>query len=225
MNVAQAIAAVSQSVGNVGKNSRGPQKQGGFAYRGIDDVMNALSGPLATHGVVIVPNVEEFEQTGAGRDGWLRTALKVRYDIYGPDGDSISATVAADGLDNADKGPGKAMSYAYKTMAAQVFCICTDANMDNEATGYEPEPASKPRKKTAAKKSKPAESGGPSRDEIVARADALMDQANALPEARMGEFMAFLSTENIEFVTTKVTPVQLSKIEAWLNTKDGEEPF
>jgi len=59
----------------------------------------------------------------------------MEYWIYGPDGSCLQHPVRAFavGDDNSDKGPGKALSYAYKSAISQLFCIPTDdPSMDNE---------------------------------------------------------------------------------------------
>lgn len=136
-NVIEALARVSEQVGAIAKDRRpsaGPQYQ----YRGVEDVLNALHGPLIENGVVIVPATtawEVIERPSYGKNGQhTETRLMVNYRIYGPGGpsDVIEASVYAAGIDDGDKGSGKAMSYAYKSLAFQLFCIPTDAAQDNE---------------------------------------------------------------------------------------------
>lgn len=132
MNVYQAVSEVAKAVGPVYKD-RAAQ---GYAYRGIEDFMNALSGPLRDVGLVIVPHVdrvEHFDEPQGKKPGWVRVMLEVTYLVAGPEGDSFQARVSADALDNSDKAHGKAMSYAYKTLVGQLFCIPTEE--DNEQHG------------------------------------------------------------------------------------------
>lgn len=129
MSVAKAISEVAKAVGAVEKDRSGA----GYQYRGIEDMMNALAAPLRNNGVVIVPHVERVEhhdEPQGKKSGWVRVILEVSYRIFGPDGDYIEARVSADALDNSDKAHGKAMSYAYKTLVGQLFCIPTED--DNE---------------------------------------------------------------------------------------------
>ena len=136
-SVFQALAAVSAEVGAVAK-SRKAAGADSYRYRGIEDVMNALHGPLAEHGVILVPRVveasQELDPYKLGDKGWNRTRVTVEYDVYGPDGSSLPQPlrVVGDALDNSDKGWGKAMSYAYKTALGQLFTLPTEE--DNEAT-------------------------------------------------------------------------------------------
>lgn len=123
LTVVAAVAAVAADLGAIGKESQGH----GYQYRGIDDILNALSPLLAKHGVVIVPKPVHAETVPApGRkEGWTATRVQYEFEVFGPDGSSFVGGAAADGLSNQGTGPGIAASYAYKTFAIQLFCIPT----------------------------------------------------------------------------------------------------
>lgn len=140
-NVIEALAQVSREVGAIAKG-RTAQAGGTYKYRGIDDVLNALHDPLADAGVVIVPKVtkgESIDRPNYGKNGAYEAQMLIEYRIFGPGGitDFIDAAVFATGFDTGDKGTGKAMSYAFKQLAFQLFCIPTDAAEDNEASHVE----------------------------------------------------------------------------------------
>lgn len=144
-NVIAALARVSREVGAIEK-ARSPQSGPKYDYRGIEDVLNAMHGPLHRNGVVIVPRVTRAEMVE--RKNGQEAQMLVEYRIYGPGGtnDFIDTSVFATGMDQGDKATGKALSYAYKSMAFQLLCIPTDAIEDNEATNQvvqalPPEPA------------------------------------------------------------------------------------
>ena len=142
MTAAQAVTAVMADVGAVGKDSKS-QAGGNYDYRGIDDVINALAGPMRTHGLVLCPHVVECDVVPmAGRNGWTETRMMVEYDVVGPDGSTLPRPVRAFaiGADNGDKGPGKAMSYAYKAAISQLFCIPTDDPAMNNEDAVIPDP-------------------------------------------------------------------------------------
>lgn len=177
----QAVNAVMVDVGAVGKDSK--SKAGGnYAYRGIDDVINALAGPMRTHGLVLVPHVVDCEVVPMhGRQGWTETRMTVEYDVIGPDGTALPRPVRtfAIGADNGDKGPGKALSYAYKAAISQLFCIPTDdPAMDNEHAAI-PEPVAVI---TPAQRAQVSGLFGQIED-AEARKRAKVDWANTLPAA------------------------------------------
>ena len=70
--------------------------------------------------------------------------LTVRYDFYGPAGDSISATVAAESFDSGDKATAKAMSVAFRTALLQTLALPTDEVDDPDHVTYERASASTP---------------------------------------------------------------------------------
>ena len=134
-NVAVAIAGAAAEISAVPKDKTS-QGAGSFSFRSIDGVMNALHGPLSKHGVSIIPEVVDYVCEGASGSRRLHT-IKVRYRIYGPAGDHVDAVVIGQGIDSQDKGYGMAMSYAFKTMASQVFTLPTDdpARSSTTSTG------------------------------------------------------------------------------------------
>lgn len=127
MNVQQAITAAADAVGAVGKYQKmqaGPAK---YNYRGLDDLVDAVHPALVAAGVTFSPvNVEMLQQmertTKSGSIQYHLRAL-VTYAVYGPEGDSIHATVLAEGTDTGDKAGNKLMSGAYKYALSQVLSI------------------------------------------------------------------------------------------------------
>src|SRR3954462_1193588 len=62
--VVQALSAVMADVREVRKDQRNTAPgQGGYAFRGIDAVMNAVGPALRVHGVVVMPRVVSCEQS------------------------------------------------------------------------------------------------------------------------------------------------------------------
>lgn len=127
--VVEALAEVAKSIAFVAKAGKADQRSGGYNYRRIDDVLAAVHGPLAEHGVVIVPQVEHWATEpyhGYSSGSWTITQLRVRYVVHGPAGDSVDVVAVGEGIDNGDKGTGKAMSYAYKSAITQLLALPTD---------------------------------------------------------------------------------------------------
>ena len=128
-SVHTALDSVQRSIGKVGKDST-TKAGGSYNYRGIDAVINALHPLLGRYGVVIAPRIVRHELSpflGYSKPHTL-TVLTIDYHVYGPDGDKLDPPVRSVGygIDNTDKGPGKAMSYAYKMAIGQLFSLPTD---------------------------------------------------------------------------------------------------
>lgn len=141
-----AMAAAMADIGAISKNKQ--NKQQGFQYRGIDDVMNALYPILSKHGLFLAPEVLEHtreERTTKSGGNLIYSILKIRYTMYADDGSSVSATVIGEGMDSADKSSNKAMSVGMKYAMFQLFCIPTEEMVDPDA---ETPPESEPRKPT-----------------------------------------------------------------------------
>jgi hypothetical protein len=140
VNVVQAVTAVKRDLGAVSKDKRMEAGPARYNYRSIDDVLNKMHTPLCEHGVVLVPKVVvcEREEAGATKAGTpiFRTTLHVKYDVFGPEADTLSVVTVGEALDSGDKGVNKAFTAAFKGCLAQVFAIpfATD-DSDDTYTG------------------------------------------------------------------------------------------
>lgn len=149
MKVYQAIADVMTAFSTEGIAKNRTNTQGAtYKFRGIDDVLNALSGHLSKAGLVIVPRVlsrECVERTTKNGGAIFYTNVDVEFDlISAEDGSKHTARVQGEAMDTSDKSTNKAMSAAYKYMAFQTFCIPTEGDNDADAHTPEVQPRAKP---------------------------------------------------------------------------------
>ncbi|MGW9041221.1 ERF family protein [Streptomyces lydicus] len=129
-----AINAVMRDAMPVGKNQRNEQQN--YAFRGIDDVMSAMAGPFRTHGLFILPTIAEHKQQ---RDGKMtRTAITMRYRVYGPAGDCLLADVPGEAFDYADKSTNKAQSAALKYLLFTLFMLPVDGRSIDDGDRQHP---------------------------------------------------------------------------------------
>ena len=123
----QVLADVMRDVQGVAK--RDQNKAQGFNFRGIDAVVNAVGPAFRQHGVIVVPDVQSVNSgtipLNSGKSA-SRIELVVSYRFYGPLGDFIEATVAAESFDSGDKATAKAMSVAFRTALLQTLALPTD---------------------------------------------------------------------------------------------------
>lgn len=120
----QAMAAVMADVGAVGKG--GTNREQGYAFRQVDDFMNALHPAMARHGVFVTPCVEErlVEERTNSRGTAIRLVdLRIRFTFHGPAGDSVDAVTWGEAKDSSDKATNKAMTAAFKYALLQTFMI------------------------------------------------------------------------------------------------------
>lgn len=144
MNIYESITNIMQESIAIGKEKL--NKQQGFKYRGIDDVMNTFYPLLSKHKVFIVPEVlaeQREERTTAKGGNLIYSILKIKYTFYAEDGSSVSAVVIGEGMDSADKSSNKAMAVGMKYAMFQVFCIPTEEMPDSDS---ETPPPSTPKK-------------------------------------------------------------------------------
>ena len=136
-----AIAAVMAEISSTGVAKARENRQQGYVFRGIDDMYNALSGPLSRAKLVIIPRVISRDcqerQSAKGTPIFVVT-VHVEFDIVSADdGSKHTAMTYGEAMDSADKATNKAMSAAWKYMAMELFCVPTDG--DNDADAHTPE--------------------------------------------------------------------------------------
>lgn len=139
-----AIEAVMADVGKEGIAKGRKNQQQGYAFRGIDDVYNALAPLLAKHHLIIVPRVlsrEKTERETAKGGVLFYVVVQMDFEIVcSVDGSKVTASTWGEAMDSADKATNKAMSAAYKYMAMQTFCIPTEGGEDADEVTHEVAP-------------------------------------------------------------------------------------
>lgn len=136
--VIEAITAIKDEVGAVGKDGR--NKQQGYNFRGVDAVVNAISRALINNGVVVAPVATSPHhgviEAGQNRTPMSHCTVTVTYRFHGPAGDYIDVQVPGEAMDSGDKATPKAMSVAYRTALLQTLTLPTD-EPDPDSQSYE----------------------------------------------------------------------------------------
>lgn len=132
-----AISRLIAEMPSIGKAGKAADAQGGYAYRGIEQITGALQTLLAKHGIVVVPNatVTTFAPAAGMKDNWTDAVITVAWTIIGPEGDAIQAQTIGMGRDGGDKAFTKAQSQAYKYLWLDLLCIA-DKKDDADGADY-----------------------------------------------------------------------------------------
>jgi ERF superfamily len=137
MMVYQAIGKVGAIMSQHGISKGRSNQQQGYKFRGIDDVLNALSAALVSAGLVILPRCTErvvVERQTAKGGAIFNVCCRVEFDLVSTeDGSKHTVCTFGEAMDSADKATNKAMSAAYKYLALLVFCIPTEASSETDA--------------------------------------------------------------------------------------------
>lgn len=151
--IGEALLGITAGIGAISKDRKAPAQVGGYAFRGIDDVLAALHPQLVEHGVIISVNVASVEQSTLqlGNRDMILATVKVDYGFHlaAVAGQSFFHCVVGQGMDTADKAVAKAMSTAMKTLVFQAFAVPTDEAIDTEADVPPERPAKSPKPKPA----------------------------------------------------------------------------
>lgn len=163
--VYEAIAAVQGEMAKEGISKARKNQMQGYAFRGIDDIYNALAPLLSKNGLCILPRVLQRHVTEQqSKQGGLLfyTVVDVEFDLVSSkDGSMHTIKVCGEAMDSGDKATNKAMSAAYKYACLQTFCIPTEGDNDADAKTHElaekpkPEPTTGPTKEKAPSKTAP----------------------------------------------------------------------
>lgn len=120
---------------------------GQYRFVSHDQVTAKVHPLLVKYGVTVIPTVEEMIQDGN------RTTVKLLISFVNAEvpSDTFTVRYVAHGIDGGgtskdgrpipvgDKGPGKAISYAYKYALLKLFCLETGDDPDNDSKAeYEP---------------------------------------------------------------------------------------
>lgn len=193
----KAIIGVMQDIGAVGKDQI--NKQQGWKFRGIDDVMNALHPAMVKHGVFAVPEiVEQNREVKVLKSGtsMIFSVCRIRYTFYAEDGTYVQATVVGEGMDTGDKATNKAMAIAFKYACFQVFCIPTEEMVDPDSERLEIEEEEK--KKANKKEQKAPENKKAEADKRDGKSNDHDEKSERITEAMLATIHAEMDRTGVK---------------------------
>ena len=141
MKVYQCINAVQKRMALEGITKSRKNQQQGYSFRGIDDVLNALSPILAEIGLCVLPRMLSREcverQTKSG-GALFYVTVEAEFDFIAvEDGSKHTVKTFGEAMDSADKATNKSMSAAYKYAAILAFAIPTEGDNDADLTSHD----------------------------------------------------------------------------------------
>jgi hypothetical protein len=150
-----AIAAVSAALAEKGVGKGRKNLQQGYAFRGIDDMYNALAPELSKAGLCILPRCLEREvvERRSQKDQalfYVTVTMEFCF-VAAADGSThVVGPMYGEAMDSGDKATNKAMSAAYKYAVMQAFAIPVEGqSLDSEKDTHEVRPANADRPNTA----------------------------------------------------------------------------
>ena len=138
LNIFQRINAVRKSIGYIQKDKS--VSTGGGSYRAIThDVVTAIVREhMIEHGIVCIPNLIASHSDPKEEDAkQFRYVATYSFDFVNVDQpeEKVTIVIEAHAMDNSDKAPGKAISYAKKYAVLKLFEIETG---EDEESRYQP---------------------------------------------------------------------------------------
>jgi hypothetical protein len=231
----EAIIGVMSDIGAVGKDKTNEQQK--FKYRGIDDVMNALSPAMVKNNVFVVPEVtneirdervtEKFVNNEKKVSTLFYTRLYMTYKFYTLDGSYIEAKVIGEAMDSGDKVTNKAMSIAFKYACFQVFCIPTEEMKDPDADVHsEIKPKNEAKKTTNSSTENLQECAGDEEKDTFKESQQAKDNFEKVKNMKISEIKVNLIKAELD--RTGITDLQIFKrykVEILNDITEGQFPF
>lgn len=157
MTLGQKVAQITAEIGAI-KKKKNPDSTVSYAFRGIDEAMDALSPLLAKYGVSLQSEVLHYSVQGRSYKKWdnyrkeevekfaymATVVLRVKF-TSGEEVETWEEPAMSE--DHSDKAYTQAMSMAYKYAILRKFCVRTSDMKDPDAMMPEAfQPESKPSK-------------------------------------------------------------------------------
>jgi len=126
LNIHQRILAVMSELDYIQKGDK--MVNGQYRFVSHDQVTAAIHPLLVKHGICVVTSIKSFVQNGNRSE----VTLTVQFINADNPTDYVNSEWLGYGIDNSDKGPGKAVSYAFKYAILKTFVLETgdDPDMD-----------------------------------------------------------------------------------------------
>ena len=141
MKVYQTINEVQRRMSADGIAKGRKNQQQGYSFRGIDEVLNALSPVLSEVGLCVLPRMlsrECVERQTKNGGALFYVTVEAEFDfVCAEDGSKHTIKTYGEAMDSADKATNKAMSAAYKYAAILAFAIPTEGDNDADAVTHE----------------------------------------------------------------------------------------
>lgn len=125
-NIYQRVIAIMSEIDYIQKSDKKVNNQ--YRFVSHDQVTSAIHPLLVKHGVAVVPSIISTKQDGNRTE----VSLQVKFiNVDKPD-DFFESIHLGYGIDTGDKGPGKAVSYAFKYAILKTFVLETGDDPDNQ---------------------------------------------------------------------------------------------
>jgi hypothetical protein len=134
LNIYQRMAAVMNDVSYVQKEDKKVNNQ--YTFVSHDAVTAKIRPALLKHGIMPVVSVKDHTQDGNRTEA----TIMVRFVNVDQPEDAIEVESFGYGIDPQDKGPGKAVSYAFKYALLKVFCLETGDDPERDSIEYQAPP-------------------------------------------------------------------------------------
>lgn len=210
------VSKVMAEIQPIAKDRKNTQQ--GYKFRGIDDLMNALSPLVTKHGIFpatqSVSDVLHESVTSKGGGAGTHIIRRYTFRFYAEDGSFVDTMADGEAIDYGDKASNKAYSVAYREAMFKTFVIPFQ-NEDIEESDHDlkpPQPVAAPQQ--AARP--PQTSQATEVERMKARVKVLCDEKSPAPLLTKSDYAEYvrgntglgLEVENLPEIINRLEAIQ-----------------
>ena len=154
---------------------------GRYKFASANAILEAVREICLGVGVLLIADYRNFH-----RDGENRCVIEVRlrvFDTDNPESEPIEVSAFGEGVDNQDKGAGKAQTYSLKYALRALFLLKVSDEEDPDLT-QGPEANFRPKKKRPKTNLSQGKAADPTKTELESLRELLIDSFASISEAR-----------------------------------------
>jgi hypothetical protein len=128
-SIGKIIPLIRQELGSVGKDQKATGGGANYAYRGHDQIINAIVPLFDKYGVWVTVSDEliRYDGRNAGTKYATHSVIREAVRFHAPDGSWAETTIVSESVDYGNKATGQAGTYAYRIAIEKTFTIPTNA--------------------------------------------------------------------------------------------------
>jgi hypothetical protein len=128
-SIGEIIPLIRKELGAIGKDQKATGGGANYAYRGHDQIVNAIVPLFDKYGVWTTAEDTSIYYGGRNAGTKYATASVISETVvfHAPDGSEARTTIVAESVDYGNKATGQASTYAYRIALEKTFTIPTNA--------------------------------------------------------------------------------------------------
>lgn len=126
-SIGEIIPLVRREVGPIAKDQKASGGGANYAFRGHDQIVNAVAPIFDKYGVYVTveDTLLEYGGRNAGTKYATHAVIAKKVTFHAPDGSNTSSTIVSESVDYGNKAVGQSSTYAYRIALTQTLTLPT----------------------------------------------------------------------------------------------------